>query len=100
MVGKIKVEDTITDSINHFPKVDDKLQEIRTLMESIEKQLSESRWTGESRDKCRHIQQAIQLYYKEITPLCYELKTHVKKLQRDAADFCGQSDNIKMIQSI
>jgi archaellum component FlaC len=100
MERKIIVRDTLTDSIKYFPKVNNKLQELQTLMESIENQLNESQWTGESRDKCRYIHQAIRLYYCKIIPLCDELKMHVEKLDKDANNFCGQSENVTMIKSI
>jgi hypothetical protein len=100
MVRKIEVRDAITDSINYLPKVDDKLQELQDLMKSIDAQLNGSQWTGESRDKCKYIHQAIKLYCKKITPLCNDLKTHVEKLHKDASSFCVQSENIAMIQSI
>lgn len=100
MVEKIKITYSISNSTKYLTHVDDKLQDLKNLMESIDKQLNESQWTGESRDKCRYIHQTITLYYQKITPLCDELKIHVEKLQKDANDFCGHSENITMIQSI
>ncbi|MDF2870632.1 MAG: hypothetical protein K0R05_2207 [Anaerocolumna sp.] len=100
MVRKIEVKDAITDSIKYFPKIEDKLLELQDLMKSIDTQLNGSQWTGESRDKCKYIHQAIKLYCQKITPLCDDLKTHVEKLHKDASGFCGQSENITMIQTI
>ena len=100
MVRKMEIKDTVSDSVKYFTKANDKLKEIQHLMESIDTQLDESGWTGESRDKCKLIHQAINLYYKKITPICDELKEHVEKLDKDAYDFCGQSENVTLIQSI
>lgn len=100
MVNKIEVKDTIADAIKHFPTVIGKLQELKALMDSVEGQLNDSKWTGKSRDKCRHIHEAIKLYYQKIVPLCDEMKLHTKKLQKNSTAFCNASSNISMIQSI
>jgi len=100
MVKKIEVKDTLSDSIKSLSLAEDKLQELNNLLDSIEIQLNESKWTGESRNKCRHVHQAIKLYSHKITPLCDELRSYIEKLKKDAYDFYIQSENVSLIQSI
>lgn len=96
----VEVKEELVDVLSSYQTINEGLDNLGTLMEEINESLSSDKWTGEAKEKCQFIHEAIKIYYSEIQSLCEGMEQHSQNLIDNTDSFVDVSDNIQMLNSI
>lgn len=100
MADNYKVEDEISYVIDDCNKAIEGMSELGDINDIISGLLNSDLWKGKSKEKCKCIQAGIVEYMKRIETLMVDLEEILSTLLADANDFEGNSEKVRIINTI
>jgi hypothetical protein len=100
MNSKFEVNSELHDTVSSYYQALASFDELQSIFEQIDSQLSNSLWSGTSQQRCAHAHDAIKQYAILIRPLCEELLSNMGDLANNADSFVTESDKVALIRQI